>query len=255
MTRVQLFRSRNRERISSETSLSRQNRRLPRSLHGFTLIELLVVVAIIALLVAILVPSLNKARAQAQSVVCKTNLKQIHLAVMYYAEYNSRLYPWSVSGPPNPPGKNWSEAGQTITEYIGRSGMSRKQWGVGHQVMQCPTSTASTLQNDGTEVNHCDYVANCWVMAFRYMVGADPPNRTWRRIGDISRPANIILMADGVEDDGVSDFFTRRPSIWPQHTWESKIGDRHSEGTNLLYVDGHAEWIRFTDIKDDMISE
>ena len=137
--------------------------------------------------------------------------------------------------------------------------MSRKQWGVGHQVLQCPSSTASTIQNDGTETNHCDYVANCWVMPFRYgAVGAGnagPPNSVWRRIGDILRPANIILMADGVEDDRVSDYFTQRPSAWPEHAWDSKIGDRHSKGTNILYVDGHAEWIRFTEIEDDMVSE
>ena len=56
--------------------------------NAFTLIELLVVIAIIALLMAILIPSLNRAREQVKGVVCKTNLKNIHLAILMYAEDN-----------------------------------------------------------------------------------------------------------------------------------------------------------------------
>jgi prepilin-type N-terminal cleavage/methylation domain-containing protein/prepilin-type processing-associated H-X9-DG protein len=59
-----------------------------KSQNAFTLIELLVVIAIIALLMAILIPSLNRAREQVKGVVCKTNLKNIHLAILMYAEDN-----------------------------------------------------------------------------------------------------------------------------------------------------------------------
>lgn len=60
-----------------------------RKAFGFTLIELLVVIAIIALLMAILIPVLNKARAQAKSVICKSNIKQMHLGVLMYAQDNN----------------------------------------------------------------------------------------------------------------------------------------------------------------------
>lgn len=56
---------------------------------GFTLVELLVVISIIALLLAILMPSLQKAREQARTTVCKNNLKQIHLASSMYALSNN----------------------------------------------------------------------------------------------------------------------------------------------------------------------
>ena len=56
---------------------------------GFTLVELLIVVAIIALLIGILLPSLNKARAAAEQIACLSSMKQWHLAnKMYASNYN-----------------------------------------------------------------------------------------------------------------------------------------------------------------------
>ena len=66
-----------------------------RSAGGFTLIEVLVVVAIIALLVSILLPSLQRAREQAKSVICKTHMRNIGQAMNIYCFMYNDVLPWA----------------------------------------------------------------------------------------------------------------------------------------------------------------
>lgn len=69
---------------------------------GFTLVELLVVISIIALLIAILLPSLKRARDQAKDTVCRSNLHQLGLSIQYYVQDSGDRLPW-IPGVPNPP--------------------------------------------------------------------------------------------------------------------------------------------------------
>jgi prepilin-type N-terminal cleavage/methylation domain-containing protein len=80
--------------------LGRAREDSPRSAMGFTLVELLVVIGIIALLISILLPSLNKARETANRVKCASNLRQIGQAILLYCNENYGNYPrgvWQLS--------------------------------------------------------------------------------------------------------------------------------------------------------------
>src|SRR5437867_12662526 len=75
---------------------------------GFTLIELLVVIAIIAILAAMLLPALNKAKEKAQGVACMNNTKQVALGLLMYATDNGGVF---VDGKPVAGIMDWTGAG------------------------------------------------------------------------------------------------------------------------------------------------
>lgn len=129
-------------------------------LGGFTLIELLVVVAIIALLISILVPALGQARSQARLVVCGSNMRQIGLSIVLYAERDDGFIP---RGPTSfsPQGFQYSSALASnylwIGDNTGGDPTPRQFTGLGlllrprlapDEVLFCPSDDAGNLEEE-----------------------------------------------------------------------------------------------------------
>ena len=135
---------------------------------GFTLIELLVVVAIVALLVSLLVPSLGKARAFAHSAVCRTHLEGAGKALhMYTAEYdawlagpyttgrdlNDNTHVWGNDS--DEPTQNMDWISPTLGETLGLPGQRKERLlAILNNDMRCPankeTAAMPSLTNTGT---------------------------------------------------------------------------------------------------------
>ncbi len=95
----------------------------PHRRHAFTLVELLVVIGIIALLISVLLPALNKARQSANDVKCISNLRQIGVAVQMYAQAHKGTMPVHLewTGGSAPYFANWD---RLIAPYLGVEGVS-----------------------------------------------------------------------------------------------------------------------------------
>lgn len=93
---------------------------ITRSLRAFTLIELLVVIGIIALLIAILLPSLERARQQAQIVVCASNEKQVYDALLMYSQDNKGIMPLppGAFGSIPEPNQMWGMTNYSDYDYV-----------------------------------------------------------------------------------------------------------------------------------------
>ncbi|HEV7299843.1 MAG TPA: DUF1559 domain-containing protein [Tepidisphaeraceae bacterium] len=116
--------------------------------HGFTLVELLVVIGIIALLISILLPAMNKARISARLLVCQSNARQIGVALQAYASEHRGFFPAARGQDyePVPGGEGYSYKGTGWDEAIAGNLGTRVTWNVNAappigdamRVWQCP---------------------------------------------------------------------------------------------------------------------
>ncbi|MFM1767799.1 MAG: hypothetical protein RJA22_328 [Verrucomicrobiota bacterium] len=104
--------------------------------RGFTLIELLVVIAIIALLAALLLPSLASAKEKARRVKCLSNLKQAGLGLKLFATERDGSYPWVL--PPAEGGTYGPDAGQNWRNFLAASNELDTP-----KILACPSDTAT----------------------------------------------------------------------------------------------------------------
>jgi len=134
-----------------------------RASHAFSIIELLVVVSILALLIALLLPSLGRAREAGRAAVCGANQRQLHVAVTNYEQDNDGWLPASRQGTHNWVGGNWRNRNSVINgrlyPYVNEN----------ESIYLCPTFLGIYRSVPGLEnveahftYSMSEYVGNSW---------------------------------------------------------------------------------------------
>jgi prepilin-type N-terminal cleavage/methylation domain-containing protein/prepilin-type processing-associated H-X9-DG protein len=192
--------------------------------QAFTLIELLVVIAIIAILAAILFPVFAQARAKARQTLCLSNVKQIGLAlIMYSSDYDDKSLRVAKIG--------WDGTNYTyidIMPWVPQIYPYVKN----RDVFHCPSRTQGAADPPETDSH---YVLNAYFA-------------TEMPMGMVVRPAESITFAERGDDpvntgQAFDEMLTYSP--WsPMQFWPFLKPERHNDGANYGFADGHAKWMK-----------
>ncbi len=219
---------------------------------AFTLVELLVVVAILTLLISILLPSLLRARRQAQMAVCGSNLRQIALANQLYAGDNGHSYCPGAAEFMLRNLHRWHGTRQRQSQpFDGRDGPLVPYLGSTGGIRACPSLTINLPDNDPRrfEKNCGGYGYNLAYVGQRMERSAAGYYRvTTDLVGvqaeHVLRPAETIMFADSAFLSGeLIEYSFAEPRFFPTFGTRAdpSIHFRHNGKANVVWCDGHVD--------------
>lgn len=237
-----------------------------RNRRAFTLIELLVVISIVALLIAILLPALAKARETAKLSLCASQARQTTLALIMYSDDSDGWFPrvdWGQATAFHEP----SGSKPTIRGYLGRGGTSPADHLGALEVLLCPSQ-------DKIRPTYVNYSSNITGTTYRIVAArGHGTNATWwhgwpsqaRRWpasnypdalygspvpntnlgpGEVLPPSQQATLLDGWGDASQSSEY--RGFGVKFHTnyvaGSDRLPNNHREGSNVAFLDGHGEF-------------
>ena len=248
---------------------------------GFTLIELLVVIAIIAILAAMLLPALAKAKAKAQSAVCLSNCKQWGLADNMYLGDNRDTFPYprfQVSSTTDQDNPSWlvinsyhnmgqgddvwfnalpsyvSDKPMYVWAYDGAGFWNKKS------IFYCPTAISQGIDNADAQANAGNEIPGARPLFATGMNSKSLANANISgnvkilKTSMVAHPSAFVLFSDvrwrsaETPYDGTA---ANKTILATPHNFTTRFSSRHNGGGNITFSDGHAAFYKYNYVVSD----